>query len=101
MRQFIHRINGVSNKTSVNVVLPHYFVEELGITKGDFVKINKTDDRIIIKKILTEKEANSHKDRKDDLFSKGKSNPSITIPDKLICKEGSANMTVLSESLPT
>ncbi len=51
MEDYIHRINGNIGKTSLNVVLPKNFIEELQMQKGDFVKINKDNDKIIIKKL--------------------------------------------------
>ena len=51
MEEYIHKINGVIGKTSLNVVLPKNFINELNIQKGDFVEINKDDDKIVIKKL--------------------------------------------------
>ncbi|MDN5845166.1 MAG: AbrB/MazE/SpoVT family DNA-binding domain-containing protein [Candidatus Nitrosocosmicus sp.] len=51
MGQTIHKINGRDDKATVNVVLPITFIKELQIQKGDFVVINKEDDKIIIKKL--------------------------------------------------
>jgi len=51
MTDYIHKINGNIGKSSLNVVLPIDFLKELQMKKGDFVKINKDDDKIIIKKL--------------------------------------------------
>lgn len=51
MTDYIHRINGNIGKTSLNVVLPKDFLIDLQMQKGDFVKINKDNDKIIIKKL--------------------------------------------------
>ena len=51
MEEYIHKINGVIGKTSLNVVLPKNFINDLNIQKGDFVEINKDDDKIVIKKL--------------------------------------------------
>jgi len=51
MTDYIHRINGILGKTSLNVVLPKDLLKELQMQKGDFVKINKEEDKIIIKKL--------------------------------------------------
>lgn len=46
----IHKINKLS-KASLSVILPKGFLQELTIEKGDFVEINKEDDKITIKKL--------------------------------------------------
>jgi antitoxin component of MazEF toxin-antitoxin module len=46
----IHKINKLS-KASSGVILPKGFLQELEIEKGDFVEINKDEDKIIIKKL--------------------------------------------------
>lgn len=51
MEEYIHRINGVIGKTSVSVVLPKNIIKELHIQKGDFVGINRDNNKIIIKKL--------------------------------------------------
>lgn len=51
MKDYIHRINGILGKTSLTVVLPQGFIKDLHMQKGDFVKINKEDDRIVIQKL--------------------------------------------------
>ncbi|MDF0680305.1 MAG: AbrB/MazE/SpoVT family DNA-binding domain-containing protein [Candidatus Nitrosocosmicus sp.] len=51
MKGYIHRINGILGKTSLTVVLPKDFLKELQMQKGDFVKINKDNDKIVIEKL--------------------------------------------------
>ena len=51
MVQSIHKINGRVDKTTLNVVLPLTFTKDLQIQRGDFVVINKENDKIIIKKL--------------------------------------------------
>ncbi len=51
MPGYIHRINGILGKTSLTVVLPKDLLKELQMQRGDFVKINKDNDRIIIEKL--------------------------------------------------
>ncbi|WP_458746103.1 AbrB/MazE/SpoVT family DNA-binding domain-containing protein [Candidatus Nitrosocosmicus sp. T] len=51
MEEYIHKINGVLGKASHSVVLPKNFIDELHIQKGDFVKINRDNNKIIIKKL--------------------------------------------------
>ncbi len=50
MNSKIHKINKLS-KASLSVILPSDFLKELAIEKGDFVQINKENDRIIVKKL--------------------------------------------------
>ena len=51
MTRYINRINGILGKTSLTVVLPKEFLKELHMQRGDFVKINKDNDKIIIEKL--------------------------------------------------
>jgi antitoxin component of MazEF toxin-antitoxin module len=51
MSGYIHRINGILGKTSLTVVLPKDLLKELHMQRGDFVKINKDNDKIIIEKL--------------------------------------------------
>jgi len=53
MEQYIHKIHGINDKTSLNVVIPHNIVEHLRISRGDFVEINQEENKIIIKKLET------------------------------------------------
>lgn len=53
MNEFIHKVNGV--KSSLHVVIPHSIIENLRISKGDFVEINQSKDQIIIKKLMVDK----------------------------------------------
>ncbi len=46
----IHKVNKLS-KASLSVILPKVFLKELEIEKGDFVEIDKENDRIIVKKL--------------------------------------------------
>ena len=52
----IHKINGLIGKASLSVVLPGNFLKELQIVKGDLLEINKEKDRIVIKKLMVEKD---------------------------------------------
>ncbi len=49
--EYIHKLNGKIGKTSLSVVLPKNFLKELQMQKGDFVEIDKNDEKIIIKKL--------------------------------------------------
>ncbi len=51
MPGYIHKINGILGKTSLTVVLPKDFLKELHMQRGDFVKINKDNDKIVIQKL--------------------------------------------------
>lgn len=51
MGQSIHKINGRMGKPTLNVVLPITFAKDLQIQRGDFVTIDKEDDKIVIKKL--------------------------------------------------
>ena len=51
MTDYIHRINGILGKTSLTVVLPKDFITDLHMQKGDFVKIKKDNDKIVIQKL--------------------------------------------------
>ncbi len=46
----IHKIIKMS-KASLGSILPKGYLEELAIEKGDFIEINKENDKIIIKKL--------------------------------------------------
>ena len=46
----IHKIIKLS-KASLGAILPKGFLNELAIEKGDFVEINKENDKITIKKL--------------------------------------------------
>ncbi len=46
----IHKIFQLS-KASFGAILPKGYLEELSIEKGDFVEINRENDKIIIKKL--------------------------------------------------
>ena len=50
MNPKIHNIIKMS-EASRGVILPKGFLQELEIEKGDFVEINKENDKIIIKKL--------------------------------------------------
>jgi antitoxin component of MazEF toxin-antitoxin module len=39
------------SKASLGAILPKSYLEELAIDKGDFIEINKENDKIIIKKL--------------------------------------------------
>lgn len=54
MNKHIHKINGVDGKTSLSVVIPHTILENLNIVKGDFVEIDRKEDKIIIRKLKVE-----------------------------------------------
>jgi bifunctional DNA-binding transcriptional regulator/antitoxin component of YhaV-PrlF toxin-antitoxin module len=51
MGQSIHKKSGRIGKRTLNVVLPITFTKDLQIQRGDFVAIDKEDDKIVIKKL--------------------------------------------------
>lgn len=51
MEEYIHKINGIIGKASLSVVLPKKILSALKIGKGDFVEINKEQEKIVIRKI--------------------------------------------------
>jgi antitoxin component of MazEF toxin-antitoxin module len=46
----IRKIQGLIGETSFSVVLPKVYAQSLNIGKGDFVKVYRQEDRIIIEK---------------------------------------------------
>ncbi len=52
MEKYIHKINGITGKTSLSVVIPHNISEDLNILKGDYVEIKKKGDNIILRKLV-------------------------------------------------
>lgn len=44
------KIQGLMGETSFSVILPKQYALDLGIMKGDFVKVKKEQDKIIIEK---------------------------------------------------
>jgi antitoxin component of MazEF toxin-antitoxin module len=50
--QSIHyrRVQGLVGDKSFSIVLPKSYAMELGIGKGDFVRVSQDDSRIIIEK---------------------------------------------------
>lgn len=53
MKQYIHKVNGIPGKTSLNIVIPKNILQFLSIRKGDFVEINRIKDKIIINRLTT------------------------------------------------
>lgn len=51
MGQYIHKINGIIGKASLSVVLPKNILSTLKIGKGDFVEIDREQEKIVIRKI--------------------------------------------------
>lgn len=51
MGEYIHKINGIIGKASLSVVLPKNILSALKIGKGDFVEINREQEKIVIRKI--------------------------------------------------
>ena len=44
------KIQGLIGETSFSIILPKQFAINLGIGKGDFVKVHQEDGKIIIEK---------------------------------------------------
>lgn len=96
MKQFIHKISGVDYKTSVHVVIPHHIVNELGITRGDFVQIDKKDNEIVIRKLLAEKHARFNGNRNTDVTSEHEQSLG-PISSRFIGKKGSIDTGISTD----
>ncbi len=46
----IRRIQTILGNTSFSLVLPKEFASDLGLTKGEYVKVTRDNDRIIIER---------------------------------------------------
>jgi formylmethanofuran dehydrogenase subunit D len=44
------KVQGLVGETSFSIILPKQYAVNLGIGKGDFVKVNQEEGRIIIEK---------------------------------------------------
>jgi hypothetical protein len=44
------KVHGLIGETSFSIILPKQYAVDLGIGKGDFVKVHKDDGRIVIEK---------------------------------------------------
>jgi antitoxin component of MazEF toxin-antitoxin module len=44
------KVQGLIGETSFSIILPKTYAINLGITKGDFVKVRQEEDRIVIEK---------------------------------------------------
>jgi antitoxin component of MazEF toxin-antitoxin module len=45
------KVQGLIGETSFSVILPKQYAVNLGIGKGDFVKVHQEEERIIIEKV--------------------------------------------------
>ena len=45
------KVQGIVGEYSFSIVLPKSFANELGISKGDYVKVSQDDGKIIIEKM--------------------------------------------------
>jgi AbrB family looped-hinge helix DNA binding protein len=45
------KVQGIVGEYSFSVVLPKSFAQDLGIGKGDYVKVSQDDGKIIIEKM--------------------------------------------------
>jgi antitoxin component of MazEF toxin-antitoxin module len=50
----IRKLQGLAGEASLGVTLPARYVRELGMSKGDFVKIRRAGELIVLEKISTE-----------------------------------------------
>jgi phosphate uptake regulator len=48
-REF-RKVQGLVGEQSFSIILPKHFALNLGIGKGDFVKVHQEDDKIVIEK---------------------------------------------------
>ncbi len=55
MVEYIHKVNGTDDKTSLHIVIPKDILKFLEIKKGDFVEINRIENKIIINKLVMKK----------------------------------------------
>lgn len=52
LEQYIHKVNGIKDKTSLSIVIPTKIVHKLKIHRGDFVNINADEEKIFVRKVL-------------------------------------------------
>jgi bifunctional DNA-binding transcriptional regulator/antitoxin component of YhaV-PrlF toxin-antitoxin module len=52
----IRKVQGLIGETSFYIVLPKQFAINLGIGKGDFVRIQQNGNKIVIDKMLTDED---------------------------------------------
>jgi AbrB family looped-hinge helix DNA binding protein len=45
------KVQGIVGQQSFSIVLPKSFAHDLGISKGDYVKVSQEDGKIIIEKM--------------------------------------------------
>jgi antitoxin component of MazEF toxin-antitoxin module len=45
------KVQGLIGETSFSVILPKHYAINLGIGKGDFVKVHQEDEKIVIEKV--------------------------------------------------
>jgi bifunctional DNA-binding transcriptional regulator/antitoxin component of YhaV-PrlF toxin-antitoxin module len=48
----IRRIQALTGDRSLTLVFPKHFAEELGISKGDFLKCKVDGNRLIVEKVI-------------------------------------------------
>ena len=48
--QEFHKVQGLIGESSFSVILPKSFATNIGIDKGDFVKVSQDDNKIVIEK---------------------------------------------------
>jgi bifunctional DNA-binding transcriptional regulator/antitoxin component of YhaV-PrlF toxin-antitoxin module len=48
----IRRIQALTGDRSLTLVFPKHFAEELGISKGDFLKCKVDGNRLIVEKVV-------------------------------------------------
>lgn len=46
----IRKVQAYSGERSLTIVLPKIFAQEMGIGKGDFLKVHLEDDKLIVQK---------------------------------------------------
>lgn len=51
MHYAFRKVQGIVGEYSFSIVLPKSFANELGIGKGDYVKVSQDGDKIIIEKM--------------------------------------------------
>jgi antitoxin component of MazEF toxin-antitoxin module len=44
------KIQGLIGESSFSIILPKKYATDIGLNKGDFVKVHKIDNKIIIEK---------------------------------------------------
>ena len=44
------KIQGLIGESSFSIVLPKKYATDIGLTKGDFVKVRQVDNKIIVEK---------------------------------------------------